>query len=243
MHTMHKCAYSHVLGGTLETLGLDSFKIEPRIRTLAEGFKHLTELELQLQYGKGRDSDGALKELLMFLRATQDLRRLTLDCTTDEVWVPVMSILKPFSALPPSWPRLKSLRLSIDTMPGELLDLLRAVSASLRTLHLHDMIVGDVQAVFEEIPKTLRLETVYIENLFHVDFPQEDPFIPGQSDMRDWSYEEVLIHGINTNEPYAQAVKAYLLGKSDSLPRLQLEETGEWYSEEESPLESEHDSE
>ncbi|KAK4952767.1 hypothetical protein LTR10_009575 [Elasticomyces elasticus] len=241
MYKKHLRSYMDLLGTTVGQGG--NGRTEPsspahhlRYRDILEAFKPLETIKLFHRRASGCGVT-ALEELGHLLCQAKSLQRLEIqfvqsnirfmdEWTIDDVFSlsPLLGSnesqdqasadLKNTSILSAHWPELHHLHLSTNVNCPGFLSFLRRHSATLRSLELRDMIVGDVAALLREIPKVLGLDHVKVSSLWG---PNPD-FVP---DVNCQAYHVYLFSDLNGL--YEKTVKEYLLRQRGEFPELVIE--------------------
>lgn len=143
------------------------------------------------------------------------------------------------------WPNLESLSLATNIPAEILLKFLAKHAGSLRKLELKDMLIHNVDHAVHHIPKILTsLTHCYMECLWDdASHTTSIGGVGGNDTMTDVNYLCVLSRGTDFNAPYEEAVKAYLLGRSEEMPVLErdggsgeIREWAEWQAEAEGTM-------
>lgn len=179
-----------------------------------DAFRNLTSLKLHVPHATlstRLHGDGLRIETLQFLYAAKQVRDLDLRYTDDELSpdideeMPLLESL--FASSDTVWPYLHRLSLATNLAAEVLLHFLRNHAATLTELDLRDMRIRGVEQAIEQMPRILKLQNVYMECLW--DESPNGEFLSVLSRSTDW------------DEPYEQAVKAFLLRKIPRKPPLQ----------------------
>ncbi|KAK5124821.1 hypothetical protein LTR85_001534 [Meristemomyces frigidus] len=205
----------------------------PSYRMLTAAFQHLTDLRLHNPHASAVDEPSWQqmdKETAGILRAATQLRRLDLkfhdsekidiymDGNTDWTTESIASIFKNDTGV--VWPHLQHLALAVNMGSDEFTQFLWNHSATLRSLELRDMIVYEARELCLQIPKMLKLDHVYFGCVYHGEHEGE------WQDGEDVELQCAFGRGTDYDDPYEKAVKAYLLGQGEELPRLREDVLG-----------------
>lgn len=244
VHTLKTVRLKTVMEGrTFDDSNLTfSPRVESRFETLLTAFDHITALDLDILHPARGDHEEDIPsaeeqdrlrklngdEVCQILSRAKNLKRLSLAYGRESgtCWEPGDEDSHPLSSLFQAesnhWPSLQSLRLSVDLPHTLLLSLLGLLAATLRDLDLRDMCVYDAETLFSELPKVTAVETIYIEDLStktEANFDDHDA--PAST--------YIIPEGLDVDQPYEKALKAYLLGRVEDFPGLpgaEFEEDG-----------------
>lgn len=224
LRTSHHGPWPKLMGAMPREMrdnGLPAIDYKMRYQMILEGFSHFTDVDLGV-YNDPDEShvsgDDIGKEVADLLRAAKGLKRLQLVYRDDMLgrvgFEPLLTAppLTPIFTAAPPWRQLEGITLSVDMPHLHILDLLRHVSTSLQSLELRAMAVGDAHELFLQIPKVVKLQRIYLQSIWAED---SDAPVGGRF---------MLQGGIDADEPYERAMKAYLLGQQDEFPGLEFDE-------------------
>ncbi|KAF2140646.1 uncharacterized protein K452DRAFT_288744 [Aplosporella prunicola CBS 121167] len=159
---------------TREELLASSNGAYPRIYAMRGAFEHLKKLDLTICFLIFEDDVESITEgMKTFLREARVLEELRFEWSEENLIGLVTNepLCDPLEDLEDVyWPRLRSLHLSFTTKERNLLALFKRHAATLRDLSLKDMFIAQAQGtwknVIEQLPKVLKLETIYLEALW-----------------------------------------------------------------------------
>ncbi|KAK5713994.1 hypothetical protein LTR15_010900 [Elasticomyces elasticus] len=254
IHSRHRQSYLDLLGATTGRSGMG--RVVPsspahhlRYRDVLEAFKPLENIEF-VHREAGACDVTVVDELSDLLRQAKKLRRLEVEfghVNISRIWgVDDVFSLSPLfssredqergtsaagehtSALSAYWPDLEHLSLKTNVKYPEFSSFLRQHGATLRSLELRDMIVGDAPALLRDIPKILGLDRVHLSSIWSAN-PEHVP------DVKGFAYYVYLQSTIRSRRlsikssigeydgVYENAVKEYLLRQCEELPELKIE--------------------
>lgn len=223
---LHTPAQKHRRSGLLkdhtDTPSGDNMSINSRYETILEGFRHLQTLILSVPHAaesEFRHHFGVANETIDFLLAAKHLSSLDLEFGDDNFsdGGPVLQhhLEHLFDGSQEGlWPQLRHLTLSTKIRSPGFLRFLEQHSSTLKSLELRDMEVCNVPYVFEQIPKLLKLERVYMECVWSAFEPEKN------------SQGCFIVSGSDHDDDYERSVKAYLLGEREDLVVLRDEGGG-----------------
>ncbi|KAK5745785.1 hypothetical protein LTR17_001287 [Elasticomyces elasticus] len=254
LQIQHLHSYMDLIGTTIPVL-LDTAH-SLRYSNIMKAFKPLLELDYTVCNAK--DCEPALaNELSMLLRTATQLRRLdfiymdsversnfdvdkifafsSLFGTAKHAKTGTLTANGGAAIMSPCWPHLKHLGLETNIARLPFLSFLRQHANTLRSLKLQSMLVGDVRALFHEIPKVLKLDKVLVHDLYS-DKPEYDSDVDRNDDHDPKVDDRYPYKGYMCKHPnlangtlagvYERNIRAYLLGQAEELPRLVVETTG-----------------
>ncbi|GAB1743590.1 hypothetical protein NU219Hw_g517t1 [Hortaea werneckii] len=218
-----------------------------RFQTVVEAFSHVQDLTLEFPYAGdgeefyGRQFRDEAVELLHAAKNLEVLKLQYLDAEPSMNWqfsidLDLSDHFADLRGNPDAfrWPHLTSLSLSTNVKAEPFLAFLAAHSATLRSLTLIDMDLGDVQKVLSAIPSVLTgLKDVHVKRVLNM--IQGTPENEDEDDVR----AHYLIEGTSYQGTYEQNVKRYLLGQREELPLLYDESPMNDFDSDESEDESE----
>ncbi|KAK3628432.1 hypothetical protein LTR56_018587 [Elasticomyces elasticus] len=251
IYSDHCESYMDLLGGSLQEGGvgrteLASSAYRSRHRNVLEAFTPLIELKF-MKWDARACYPTALEETRAFFRQAKQLRRLEVEfrqwreCAA--YGVDTLFALSPCfhgddgteetngegtSGTSSYWPNLEHLRLKTNVVYPGFLGFLRQ-HPKLRSLTLENMVVGDASALLTEIPKVLKLDEVFISNIWS----DNEDFDAGLGKgcrfnvhLTQGTNQELDLSKEDNNGVYENSVKNYLLRQADELPEIKVEGFG-----------------
>ncbi|KAK3116257.1 hypothetical protein LTR53_003561 [Teratosphaeriaceae sp. CCFEE 6253] len=224
----HCRPYRALLGVTLRQGRMASLGPSPahdhRYNNLIEGFRHLTDLSLDVTYtpsvqGSAREM---ASEATLFLLAARQLRRLDLkyvDVNTGAFDISPADALRDFfdaQSSGPCWPHLTHLALSANLDSTRFLRFLKQHAATLTALELRDMNIAGSCDLLYGIPKVVKLDHIQVMHLEGCTI-EEHHLAPTRLGELPCEY----YHGIGTRMPYDGKMEAYLLRQAESPPQME----------------------
>ncbi|EME49267.1 hypothetical protein DOTSEDRAFT_40511 [Dothistroma septosporum NZE10] len=215
VHSSHLDSYRKLL---MDARALPELPHMNAIRAygILDGFVNLTNLHLHVPHATlssrlGGNSTGS--EIMEMLECSRNLQRLDLRYGDDELSpdddVEQIEALFIRGGSELIWPKIEHLALATNIAGQILIEFIRKHACTLKSLELRDMLIHDVDSAMEQIPRVTTLQHVYMECLW-TDADQDSSM----------DFICVFSRGTDFDDRYEKAVKKYLLGRSDALPKI-----------------------